>query len=84
MNVDEGENETENLLSNAGKRKEPTMFTTEVCEKLRVPCRFVTEHPCCSLPQDIDMMGRLVSDTVNHDVIIMIIISAIFLKLIII
>ena len=60
LDVDERENETENLVSSssAGGRKEPTQFTAEVCERLRVPCRFVTEHPCCSLPQDIDMMGR--------------------------
>jgi len=59
LDVDETENETENMLSEvAGKRKEPSMFTEEMCDKLRVPCRFVTEHPCCSLPQDIDMMGR--------------------------
>ena len=63
VDVEERENETENRVSSgsAGKRKEPSLFTMEVCEKLRVPCRFVTEHPCCSLPQDIDMMGRLVS-----------------------
>ena len=63
MDVDERENETENLLSSgpgASQRKEPSLFTAEVCEKLRVPCRFVTEHPCCALPQGIDMMGRLV------------------------
>ena len=29
-----------------------------MCSKLRVPCRFVTEHPCCKLPQDIGMLGR--------------------------
>merc|ERR1712223_872098 len=33
-------------------------FTQEVCENLRVPCRFVTEHPCCKLPQRIELVGR--------------------------
>jgi len=33
-------------------------FTQEVCETLRVPCRFVTEHPCCKLPQRIELVGR--------------------------
>ena len=32
-----------------------------MCAKLRVPCRFVTEHPCCKLPQDIGMLGRWVN-----------------------
>ena len=59
--VDHTENETENKgSSQVARRKEPELFTEEMCSKLRVPCRFVTEHPCCSLPQGIDMMGRSV------------------------
>ena len=33
-------------------------FTEALCEKLRVPCRFVTEHPCCKFPQRIELVGR--------------------------
>lgn len=33
-------------------------FSREMCAQLRVPCRFVTEHPCCKMPQDIGMLGR--------------------------
>jgi len=38
-----------------GKKKP---FSRELCAKLRVPCRFVTEHPCCKMPQDIHMVAR--------------------------
>ena len=34
------------------------VFTKAMCAKLRVPCRFVTEHPCCKLPQDIGLLAR--------------------------
>ena len=34
------------------------VFTKVMCDKLRVPCRFVTEHPCCKLPQDIGLLAR--------------------------
>ena len=53
----ESENETENDSSHL-RTKEPKRFTESVCASLRVPCRFVTEHPCCSLPQGINMMAR--------------------------
>ena len=34
------------------------VFSKAMCASLRVPCRFVTEHPCCKMPQDIGMLGR--------------------------
>jgi len=58
---DISENETENIVKEATKSSKndvAEVFTEELCDKLRVPCRFVTEHPCCQLPQDIGMVGR--------------------------
>jgi len=58
---DISENETENIVKDAtktSKNDEAEVFTEELCDKLRVPCRFVTEHPCCQLPQVIGMVGR--------------------------
>ena len=58
------ENETENDVKPQLKQnvKNDAMFTEELCSKLRVPCRFVTEHPCCALPQTIGMVARCDSD----------------------
>ena len=58
---DISENETENIVNKASKTSKDDkaeVFTEELCDKLRVPCRFVTEHPCCQLPQVIGMVGR--------------------------
>ena len=54
------ENQTENDVKPQLKQnmKNDNMFTEELCSKLRVPCRFVTEHPCCALPQTIGMVAR--------------------------
>jgi len=60
------ENELENRVGSSvdslpevkQKKKIGNPFTQEVCESLRVPCRFVTEHPCCKLPQRIELVGR--------------------------
>jgi len=56
--ADAMENETENELKQNRKDDKAVMFTPQLCDKLRVPCRFVTEHPCCQLPQDIGMVAR--------------------------
>lgn len=65
LDIEAQDNVIENVvkpLHNEGNRKKTPSsnnpFTRELCEKLRVPCRFVTEHPCCKLPQDIEMLGR--------------------------
>jgi len=64
FNQEENENEIENFVKeekgNIIKEKEnqDNPFTEELCEKLRVPCRFVTEHACCKLPQRIELLGR--------------------------
>jgi hypothetical protein len=64
LSKEEGNNEIENFVKkeegNVFKEKEnqDTPFTEALCEKLRVPCRFVTEHPCCRLPQRIELVGR--------------------------
>jgi len=64
ISQEENENEIENFVKeekgNTYKKKENqnTPFTEALCEKLRVPCRFVTEHPCCKLPQRIELVGR--------------------------
>jgi len=64
LNTEEGTNDIENYVKetegNVFKDKETqdTPFTEALCEKLRVPCRFVTEHPCCRLPQRIELVGR--------------------------
>merc|ERR1739838_131511 len=64
ISQEENENEIENFVKeekgNTYKEHENqnTPFTEALCEKLRVPCRFVTEHPCCKLPQRIELVGR--------------------------
>ena len=54
----EAEDEAANEVGVAGGRGKSVVFTRALCDKLRVPCRFVTEHPCCALPQGINMVGR--------------------------
>lgn len=56
----EQENELDNLVLGQQKQKKNSgnPFSQELCEKLLVPCRFVTEHPCCSLPQQISLVAR--------------------------
>jgi len=64
LNSEEGSNDIENYVKETEgnifkeKEKQDTPFTEALCEKLRVPCRFVTEHPCCRLPQRIELVGR--------------------------
>lgn len=64
LSNEEGMNDIENDVKeekgNMFKEKDnqDTPFTEALCEKLRVPCRFVTEHPCCRLPQRIELVGR--------------------------
>jgi len=62
LNQEEEKNEIENYVNKEETYKEKenqdTPFTEELCERLRVPCRFVTEHPCCRLPQRIELVGR--------------------------
>ena len=50
------DNEVENM--EVSQRRKDVFYDGEMCDKLRVPCRFVTEHPCCKLPQDIGMVAR--------------------------
>lgn len=61
---DDNANEVENPVS---QRRKDVFYDGEMCDKLRVPCRFVTEHPCCKLPQDIGMVARLVSIIYHQD-----------------
>jgi len=64
ISQEENENEIENFVKKEKgsnykeKENQDNPFTEELCQKLRVPCRFVTEHPCCKLPQRIEMVGR--------------------------
>ena len=57
--VSQEENKVENLVKekkeNVYREKEnmDTLFTKDLCAKLRVPCRFVTEHLCCRFSQRI-------------------------------
>ena len=37
---------------------EDTPSTEALCEKLRVPCRYVMEHPWCKSPQRIELVGH--------------------------
>ena len=57
--VSQEENKVENLVKekkeNVYREKEnmDTLFTKDLCAKLCVPCKFVTEHLCCRFPQRI-------------------------------
>ena len=53
----DADNEIEDERRSETKTRTQT-FSAAMCASLRVPCRFVTEHPCCQLPQDIGMLGR--------------------------
>ena len=37
---------------------EDTPLKEALCEKLRVPCRYVMEHPWCKSPQRIELVGH--------------------------
>ena len=37
---------------------EDTPFKEALCEKLRVPCKYVMEHPWCKSPQRIELVGH--------------------------
>jgi len=59
LHGDEIENEIENdIVNDVHTNDKDTEFSESVCARLRVPCRFVTEHPCCLLPQEIGLVAR--------------------------
>ena len=43
----------DHMLSGSGKG-----YNRDLCATLRVPCRFVTDHPCCNYEMPMDLVAR--------------------------